>query len=77
MLAKAQIQFEGKELTQDVFNSFYKKNLPSVSRFNKLYRDRFQRNFTVSNTLIEKDPLMQEETTVCVGIHYQLLGEES
>ena len=76
-LAKAQIQFEGKELTQDIFNSFYKKNLPSVSRFNKLYRDRFQRNFTVSNTLIEKDPLMHEETTVCVGIHYQLLGEES
>ena len=75
VLAKAQIQFEGKELTQDLFNSFYKKNLPSVSSFNKLYRDRFQKNFTISNTLIEKDPLIQEETRVCVGIPFQLLAK--
>ncbi len=75
VLAKTQIQFEGKELTQDIFNSVYQSDLPSVSKFNKLYRDRLQRNFTLSNTQIEKDPLMQEETTVCVGINNQLLRE--
>ena len=71
-LTKAQIKFNDKEFNQKNFDAGYLKNFSEMDYFLKRYTWRLQTNFTTSLSLIKKDPFMQNEINICLGIHDQL-----
>ena len=73
-LTKALIKYNDKEFNQKNFDAGYLKNFSEMDYFLKRYTWRLQTNFTTSLSLIKKDPFMQNETNICLGIHDQLYG---
>ena len=62
----------GAELNQDTYTESLIEIDPDIHDYLTQYFGRLHRNHDKDATLIENDPLLQDETFACVGIHEQL-----
>ena len=62
----------GAELNQDTYTESLIEVDPDIHDYQTQYFGRLHRNHDKDATLIENDPLLQDETFACVGIHEQL-----
>ena len=62
----------GVELNQDTYIESKIEVDPDIHDYQTQYFGRLHRNHDKDSTLIENDPLLQNETFACVGIHEQL-----
>ena len=62
----------GAELNQDTYTESVIEVDPDIHDYQTQYFGRLHRNHDKDATLIENDPLLQDETFACVGIHEQL-----
>ena len=62
----------GAELNQDTYTESLIEVDPDIHDYLTQYFGRLHRNHDKDATLIENDPLLQDETFACVGIHEQL-----
>ena len=62
----------GAELNQDTYTDSLIEVDPDIHDYLTQYFGRLHRNHDKDATLIENDPLLQDETFACVGIHEQL-----
>ena len=60
------------ELNQDTYIESVIEVDPDIHDYQTQYFGRLHRNHDKAATLIENDPLLQDETFACVGIHEQL-----
>ena len=63
---------KGVELNQDTYTESVIEVDPDIHDYQTQYFGRLHRNHDKDATLIENDPLLQDETFACVGIHEQL-----
>ena len=62
----------GTELNQDTYTESVIKVDPDIHDYQTQYFGRQHRNHDKEATLIENDPLLQDEVFACVGMHEQL-----
>jgi len=62
----------GAELNQDTYIESVIEVDPDIHDYQTQYFGRLHRNHDKDATLIENDPLLQDETFVCIGMHEQL-----
>ena len=62
----------GVELNQDTYTESVIEVDPDIHDYQTQYFGRLHRNHNKDATLIENDPLLQDETFACVGTHEQL-----
>ena len=67
----------GTELSQDTYIESLIEVDPDIYDYQTQYFGRLHRNHDKDATLIENDPLLQDEFFACVGIHEQLREGES
>ena len=73
MSFKVHVQaIRGAELNQDTYTESVIEVDPDIHEYQTQYFGRLHRNHDKDATLIENDPLLQDETFACVGIHEQL-----
>ena len=73
MSFKVHVQaIRGAELNQDTYTESVIEVDPDIHEYQTQYFGRLHRNHDKDATLIENDPLLQDETFSCVGIHEQL-----
>ena len=66
------LSIRGVELNQDTYIESKIEVDPNIHDYQTQYFGRLHRNHDKDSTLIENDPLLQDETFACVGIHEQL-----
>ena len=62
----------GVELNQDTYTESVIEVDPDIHDYQTQYFGRLHRNHDKDATLIENDPLLQDETFACIGTHEQL-----
>ena len=62
----------GVELNQDTYTESVIEVHPDIHDCQTQYFGRLHRNYARDGTLIENDPLLQDEFFACIGIHEQL-----
>ena len=62
----------GVELNQDTYTESVIEVDPDIHNYQTQYFGRLHRNHDKDATLIENDPLLQDETFACIGTHEQL-----
>ena len=62
----------GVELNQDTYTESMIEVDPDIHDYQTQYFGRLHRNHDKDATLIENDPLLQDETFACIGTHEQL-----
>ena len=76
-LAKYQISvIDNYELTQELFNKTYRKNIEEVQRMNRSYYARMSDNFSTSGTITENDVPLGDDVFTCMGFHEQIFSDQ-